>query len=249
MIAVKPFVSPSFASYRFDACSVSLTGRSVAEQEGALMATVATVDRSVLREAIQHEYAEVATCPASGFHFHVGRFLARAAGVSRGRGRGICPTQPSRASPVSATRSRWGSFNPERPSLDLGSGAGFDAILAAQQVGATGAVIGIDMTPAMLDKARANADALGLSHVEFREGYIENLPVEDASVDVVISNGVINLSPDKEIGLRRGRIGCSSPAAGYSSPTSSSAGRCRNLPGTTSASGPAELPARCRRQR
>ena len=81
--------------------------------------------------------------------------------------------------------------------LDLGSGAGFDAVLAAQQVGATGRVIGIDMTPTMLDKARATAAALGLDQLEFREGFIEALPVADNSVDVIISNGVINLSPDK----------------------------------------------------
>jgi SAM-dependent methyltransferase len=161
------------------------------------MATVSTLDRGVLREAIQQEYAEVAACPASGFHFHVGRYLAQ---------RLEYPEAQVSALPDAAVESFAGVGNPFalgdlRPGevvLDLGSGAGFDAILAAQQVGPTGAVIGIDMTPAMLEKARANADVLGLSHVEFREGYIEDLPVEDRSVDVVISNGVINLSPDKE---------------------------------------------------
>ena len=82
--------------------------------------------------------------------------------------------------------------------VELGSGAGFDAVLAAQQVGPSGHVIGIDMTPAMLEKARTNAATLGLSNLEFREGYSEALPVEEGSADVVISNGVINLSPDKE---------------------------------------------------
>lgn len=81
--------------------------------------------------------------------------------------------------------------------LDLGSGAGFDCFLAARQVGATGRVIGVDMTPEMLKKARGNAAKLGLAHVEFRLGEIEHLPVADASVDVIISNCVINLSPDK----------------------------------------------------
>jgi ubiquinone/menaquinone biosynthesis C-methylase UbiE len=81
--------------------------------------------------------------------------------------------------------------------VDLGSGAGFDAILAAQQVGPAGRVIGVDMTPAMLAKARDNAVQLGLDNVEFREAYIEALPLEDASVDVIISNGVLNLAPDK----------------------------------------------------
>ncbi|MFH0864011.1 MAG: arsenite methyltransferase [Candidatus Gottesmanbacteria bacterium] len=82
--------------------------------------------------------------------------------------------------------------------LDLGSGAGFDAFLAAQKVGTTGKVIGVDMTEEMLVKARANAIKGGFTNVEFREGDIENLPLDDNSVDVVISNCVINLSPDKE---------------------------------------------------
>ena len=82
--------------------------------------------------------------------------------------------------------------------LDLGSGAGFDAFLAAQRVGKAGRVIGVDMTPEMLKKARANAEKGGYENVEFRSGEIEKLPVEDSSVDVIISNCVINLSPDKE---------------------------------------------------
>jgi SAM-dependent methyltransferase len=81
--------------------------------------------------------------------------------------------------------------------LDLGSGAGFDAFLAAREVGVTGRVIGIDMTPEMLERARRNAAAGGYRNVEFREGHIEALPVEDGSVDLVISNCVINLVPDK----------------------------------------------------
>ncbi len=81
--------------------------------------------------------------------------------------------------------------------LDLGAGAGFDAFLAWRQVGPTGRVIGVDMTDDMLARARANAQKLGAANVEFRKGYIEKLPVEDASVDFVISNCVINLSPDK----------------------------------------------------
>jgi ubiquinone/menaquinone biosynthesis C-methylase UbiE len=82
--------------------------------------------------------------------------------------------------------------------LDLGSGAGFDCFLAAKRVGEKGKVIGIDMTPAMIEKAKTTAEKYGYSNVEFRLGEIENLPVEDNSVDVIISNCVINLSPDKE---------------------------------------------------
>jgi arsenite methyltransferase len=81
--------------------------------------------------------------------------------------------------------------------LDLGSGAGFDALLAAPAVGASGCVIGVDMTDEMLNKARANADRARVRNVEFRKGYIEALPVDDATVDVVLSNCVINLVPDK----------------------------------------------------
>jgi len=81
--------------------------------------------------------------------------------------------------------------------LDLGSGAGLDCLLAAQKVGAEGHVIGVDMTPEMIERARANAKRVNATNVEFRQGYLEDLPVEPNSVDVVISNCVINLSPDK----------------------------------------------------
>jgi arsenite methyltransferase len=88
-------------------------------------------------------------------------------------------------------------LQPGETVLDLGSGGGLDCFLAAKQVGETGHIIGVDMTPDMLNKARANAERLKIHNVEFREGYLEAMPVEDASVDVVISNCVINLSPDK----------------------------------------------------
>jgi arsenite methyltransferase len=81
--------------------------------------------------------------------------------------------------------------------LDLGSGAGLDALLAARQVGPTGRVIGVDMTPEMIDRAKTNAAKIGLAYVDFRLGEIEHLPVEDDSIDVVMSNCVINLAPDK----------------------------------------------------
>jgi len=88
-------------------------------------------------------------------------------------------------------------LRPGETVLDLGSGGGIDCFLAAKQVGPTGRVIGVDMTPDMLEKARANARRMGVGNVEFRLGEIEHLPVADASVDAVISNCVINLSPDK----------------------------------------------------
>lgn len=89
------------------------------------------------------------------------------------------------------------AVQPGETVVDLGSGAGFDALLAARAVGRTGRVIGVDMTPEMLARAEANAQRAGAENVEFRRGYIEALPIEDGVVDVVISNCVINLSPDK----------------------------------------------------
>ena len=89
------------------------------------------------------------------------------------------------------------AMTPGETVLDLGSGAGFDAFLAARAVGSTGRVIGVDMTPAMVSKARANAEQGGYDNVEFRLGEIEHLPIADGIIDVIISNCVINLSPDK----------------------------------------------------
>lgn len=89
------------------------------------------------------------------------------------------------------------ALRPGETVLDLGSGAGFDCFLAAQQVGPSGRVIGVDMTAAMIEKARANASKIAAANVEFRLGEIEHLPIPDASVDVILSNCVVNLSPDK----------------------------------------------------
>ncbi len=89
------------------------------------------------------------------------------------------------------------SLQPGETVLDLGSGGGLDCFLAAKQVGETGRVIGVDMTPEMIERARQAASRLGILNVEFRAGYLEKMPVEPSSVDVVISNCVINLSPDK----------------------------------------------------
>ncbi len=94
------------------------------------------------------------------------------------------------------------AMQPGETVLDLGSGAGFDCFLAARQVGTAGRVIGVDMTDAMLEKARANAEKSGLGNVEFRKGDIEALPVDDNSVDVTISNCVLNLVPDKDRAFR-----------------------------------------------
>jgi arsenite methyltransferase len=89
------------------------------------------------------------------------------------------------------------SLQPGQTVLDLGSGAGLDCFFAAQKVGPTGKVIGVDMTPEMLERARSSAARLKLTNVDFRQGFIEDMPVDSTSVDVIISNCVINLSPDK----------------------------------------------------
>ena len=94
------------------------------------------------------------------------------------------------------------AIRPGEVVLDLGSGAGFDCFLAARQVGATGQVIGVDMTDAMREKAQSNAEKSGLTNVEFRKGEIESLPVDDNSIDLVISNCVLNLVPDKDQAFR-----------------------------------------------
>jgi ubiquinone/menaquinone biosynthesis C-methylase UbiE len=94
------------------------------------------------------------------------------------------------------------AIQPGETVLDLGSGAGLDCFLAAPKVGPTGRVIGVDMTDAMLEKARANAKSAGADNVEFRKGDIESLPVDDGSIDVVISNCVLNLVPDKDRAFR-----------------------------------------------
>ena len=165
------------------------------------MAVTLNVDVENLRSAIQAEYAEVATTPDKGFHFHTGRPLARLLGYPEAE------TDPLPDVVVESFAGVgnpfvFGQLEPGETVVEVGSGAGFDAVLAARQVGPNGRVIGIDMTQAMLEKARANAARLGLGNVEFRNGYAEELPVDDATADVVISNGVCNLSPDKEAVFR-----------------------------------------------
>jgi arsenite methyltransferase len=160
--------------------------------------TSKTLDIKSLQDQVVQMYREVATRPDDEFHFETGRALAERLGY---------PSDQLDAIPDAAIESFAGvgyfldlaAIRPGEIVLDLGSGSGMDSLLAALATGSQGKVIGIDMTDAQLEKSSRLAAEAGLIHVEFRQGYIEELPVEDASVDVVISNGVVNLAPDKAV--------------------------------------------------
>lgn len=154
------------------------------------------VEPDELRRQVRDKYREVATEPQRSFHFHTGRALAARLGYD--------PSTVD-ALPDRAVESFAGVGNPfsrrrleaGEKVVDIGSGAGFDSFIAAAQVGAAGKVVGVDMTPEMLEKASATASFLGADQVDFREGLAEALPVNDGWADAVISNGVINLCADK----------------------------------------------------
>jgi ubiquinone/menaquinone biosynthesis C-methylase UbiE len=162
------------------------------------MATTQTeLNTHELETRVKDMYRDVAERPEKQFHFETGRGLAKRLGY---------PVEQLDAVPAEAIASFAGvghyfdlaTLRPGETVVDLGSGSGMDSFLAAYQVGPGGRVIGIDMTDAQLHKSEGLARAMGLGNVEFRKAYIENLPTADESADVVISNGVINLSPHKE---------------------------------------------------
>jgi len=161
------------------------------------MAEDLLVDPEALRAEVRGKYREVAVDPGASFHFHTGRELAHRLGYDAA----AVGALPDRAVESFAGVGNPFSLCPLAPGekvVDVGSGAGFDSFVAAGQVGSRGQVVGVDMTPEMLAKSRQTTQALGLRHVEFREGLAEVLPVEDGWADVVISNGVINLCADKQ---------------------------------------------------
>ncbi len=160
------------------------------------MSETSVVDTDVLRSQVREKYRAVAVDPDATYHFHTGRSLAARLGYDPA----IVDALPDRAvesfagvgNPFSLR-----TIEPRERVVDVGSGAGFDSLVAAHHVGQDGAVVGVDMTTEMLTKATDTADRLELTHVVFRHGLAEALPVDDGWADAVISNGVINLCADK----------------------------------------------------
>jgi SAM-dependent methyltransferase len=155
------------------------------------------VDVDVLRDEIRKTYTDVSTDHDAEFIFPTGRSWAVELDYPQPE-LGRVPEETVASFAGVANHWNLGRIEPGAVVLDLGCGAGTDLLIAAQMTGPGGRAIGVDMTPAMLERARESAGAMGLENVELRSALIEALPVEDESVDVVISNGVIDLVPDKE---------------------------------------------------
>jgi arsenite methyltransferase len=154
------------------------------------------IDVALLKSEIQKTYATVSTEPERDFIFPTGRAWAEDLGYPEE----LANVPETAVESFAGVANLWelGRLEPGERVLDLGSGAGTDSLIAAQMVGETGRVTGIDMTPEMLAKARAAATEIGMTNVEFVEGEAEHLPFDDKSFDIVISNGVIDLIPDKD---------------------------------------------------
>jgi SAM-dependent methyltransferase len=157
-----------------------------------------------LRLEIKKEYTNVALDPNKGYHFHTGRRAANLLGYEEDQYAGL---PESNIASFAGTGNPFsvGSIHPGETVVDIGSGSGFDSLIASRLVGPSGRVVGIDMTPEMLKKAQAGAAEIGAANVEFREGLAESLPLPDNFADVVISNGVLNMMLDKTATLREWR--------------------------------------------
>jgi SAM-dependent methyltransferase len=155
-------------------------------------------DVDKLRQLVRAEYDRVAREPSGMFHFHRGpQYAARTLGYDA-QELAILPEEATVSFAGVGNPHRIGPIQPGETVLDVGCGAGTDLLLAAKRTGSTGRAIGVDMTPAMIERAkRAAIKAAVWETVEIRRGTAEDLPVESASIDIVISNGVLNLSPDK----------------------------------------------------
>ncbi len=152
--------------------------------------------KELIFRAVSEMYTDVASCPSQGFHFPTGRSACLFVGYPKEQLDSIPETAVESFARVGYPFSAGGIREGDRV-LDIGSGSGTDALIASRLVGPRGKVWGLDMTAAMLRKARANAARMGVSHVEFIEGNAEHIPFPDGSVDVITSNGVLNLVPDK----------------------------------------------------
>ncbi len=160
------------------------------------------VDANRLRVEIQKVYSEVVRDPKKGYHFHTGpEYAAERLGYSAAA---LAELPDSVAGPFAGVGNPLSMGMPARGAtvVDIGAGSGMDTFLAARAVGPSGRVIAVDMTDAMLERGRENVALTGMRQVEYRRGFAESLPVETGAVDLVISNGVINLSPDKPAVLR-----------------------------------------------
>jgi SAM-dependent methyltransferase len=162
-----------------------------------MSATDIPVDVDILREEIRKTYTEVSSEQEQEFIFPTGRAWAQELGYPEPE---LTRVPDASTESFAGVANHWtlGRAEPGSVVLDLGCGAGTDLLIAAQMTGPTGRVIGIDMTPAMLERARASAQGMGFENVELHSSLIESLPLDDASVDIVISNGVIDLVPDKD---------------------------------------------------
>jgi len=155
------------------------------------------VDVDVLRDEIRKTYTDVSTAPEQEFIFPTGRAWAQELGYPEPE---LARIPEGTVESFAGVANHWtlGRIEPGSVVVDLGCGAGTDLLIAAQMTGPTGRVIGVDMTATMLERARQSATEMGLRNVELHESLVEALPLDDASVDVVISNGVIDLVPDKD---------------------------------------------------
>ncbi len=154
-----------------------------------------------LRSEVAQEYAQVAQYPQLGFHFHTGRRLARMLEYQDAWLEGF-PETAIESFAGTGNPFNMGLLNPGERVVDAGCGAGLDCLIASRMVGPGGQVIGVDMTAAMIEKAQKSANAVGARNLFFKLGFIEDLPVPDEWADVVISNGAINLAPDKSVVFR-----------------------------------------------
>lgn len=149
-----------------------------------------------LREEVRKEYADVALDPHKGYHFHTGHDAADRLGYNKSL-YAVLPEENIDSFAGTGNPFMLGPINPGEIVVDVGSGSGFDSLIASTLVGPEGRVIDFDMTLEMLSKARAGAEVMGTTNVEFREGLAENLPLPEEFADVVISNGVLNLTLNK----------------------------------------------------